>query len=234
MSKSHAQQWTIVEVIERPPAAAVGALAEFATTQIADSGGPVGVVGPGLGRIAGGAEFCGPAVTVWTRPGDILFMLKMPEVTQSGDVVAVDGGGRADAAILGDILAGAVARRGVVGIVVDGAVRDVEGIDQVGIPTFARNAHPATGSNEGPGALNVPVQVGGVTVHPGDVIRGDSSGVVVVPRAHLDTVIALTREVAQRETAWRQALADGASVAAATGAHALIEARRERSGGPAA
>jgi 4-hydroxy-4-methyl-2-oxoglutarate aldolase len=226
MSKSHAQQWAIVVAIERPPAAAVGVLAQFSTTQIADCGGPVGVVGPGLGRIAGGAEFCGPAVTVWTRPGDILFMLKMPEVTQSGDVVAVDGGGRADAAILGDILAGAVARRGVVGIVVDGAVRDINGIDEVGIPTFARNAHPATGSNEGPGALNVPVQVGGVTVHPGDVIRGDSSGVVVVPREHLDIVIALTREIAQRETAWRQALADGASVAAATGAEALIEERR--------
>ena len=232
MSKSHAQQWTIVVAIERPPAAAVGALAEFSTTQIADCGGPVGVVGPGLGRIAGGAEFCGPAVTVWTRPGDILFMLKMPEVTQSGDVVAVDGGGRADAAILGDILAGAVARRGVVGIVVDGAVRDIDGIDEVGIPTFARNPHPATGSNEGPGALNVPVQVGGVTVHPGDVIRGDSSGVVVVPREHLDVVIASTREVAQRETAWRQALADGASVAAATGAEALVEERRKATATP--
>jgi 4-hydroxy-4-methyl-2-oxoglutarate aldolase len=63
MSKSHAQQWTIVEEIERPPAAAVSALAQFTTTQIADCGGPVGVVEPGLGRIAGGAEFCGPAVT---------------------------------------------------------------------------------------------------------------------------------------------------------------------------
>jgi 4-hydroxy-4-methyl-2-oxoglutarate aldolase len=226
MSKSHAQQWTIVEEIERPPAAAVAALAEFPTTQIADCGGPVGVVGPGIGRIAGGAEFCGTAVTVWTKPGDILFMLKMPEVTRSGDVVAVDGGGRADAAIFGDILAGTVAGRGVVGIVVDGAVRDIAGIDEVGVPTFARNAHPATGSNQGPGAINVPVQVGGVTVHPGDVIRGDSSGLVVVPRAHVDSVIRLTREVAQRENAWRQALADGASVAAATGAQALIEARR--------
>jgi regulator of RNase E activity RraA len=183
------------------------------------------VVGPGLGRIAGGAEFCGPAVTVWTKPGDILFVLKMPDVTRPGDVVAVDGGGRADAAILGDILAGAVAARGVVGIVVDGAVRDIGGIDQVGVPTFARNAHPATGSNEGPGAINVPVQVGGVVVHPGDVIRGDASGLVVVPREHLDTVIAMTRTVEQREVAWRQAVADGVSIAAATGADAVIDER---------
>jgi 4-hydroxy-4-methyl-2-oxoglutarate aldolase len=226
VSRSHAQQWTIVEAVERPPAAAVAALAEFPTTQIADCGGPVGVVGPGLGRIAGGAQFCGPAVTVWIKPGDILFMLKMPELTRAGDVVAVDGGGRADAAVLGDIMAGDLARRGVAGIVVDGAVRDLEGIDEVGIPTFARNAYPTTGSNEGPGAINVPVQVGGVAVHPGDVVRGDVSGVVVVPREHLETVLALTRAVAEREAAWRQAMADGATMAAATGADALIEERR--------
>ena len=225
MSRGHAQQWTVVEAIERPPAEAVAALAGFATTQIADCGGPVGVVGPGIGRIAGGAEFCGPAVTVWTKPGDILFVLKMPDVTRPGDVVAVDGGGRADAAVLGDIISGALVRGGVVGVVVDGAVRDVEGIDEVGLPTFARGTHPATGSNEGPGAINVPVQVGGVVVHPGDVIRGDASGLVVVPREHLDTVIAMTRTVEQREVAWRQAVADGVSIAAATGADAVIEGR---------
>jgi regulator of RNase E activity RraA len=226
MSRGHAQQWTVVEAIERPPAEAVAALAGFATTQIADCGGPVGVVGPGIGRIAGGAEFCGPAVTVWTKPGDILFVLKMPDVTRPGDVVAVDGGGRADAAVLGDIISGALVRGGVVGVVVDGAVRDVEGIDEVGLPTFARGTHPATGSNEGPGAINVPVQVGGVVVHPGDVVRGDASGVVVVPREHLDTVIAMARTVEQREVAWRQAVADGVSIAAATGADAVIAERR--------
>ena len=230
MSKGHAQQWTVVEAIERPPAAAVADLAGFATTQIADCGGPVGVVGPGLGRIAGGAEFCGPAVTLWTKPGDILFVLKVPDLAQPGDVVAVDGGGRADAAVLGDIVAGALAGRGVVGVVVDGAVRDVDGIDEVGLPTFARGTHPATGSNEGPGAINVPVQLGGVAVRPGDVVRGDASGVVVVPREHLDSVIALTRAVEQREAAWRQAVADGVSLAAATGVDAVIA---ERSGAAA-
>ena len=232
MSRWHPQQWTVVEAIERPPAAAVTALAGFATTQIADCGGPVGVVGPGLGRIAGGAEFCGPAVTLWTKPGDILFVLKVPDVTRPGDVVAVDGGGRADAAVLGDIVAGALARRGVVGVVVDGAVRDVEGIDEVGLPTFARGTHPATGSNEGPGAINVPVQLGGVAVRPGDVVRGDASGVVVVPREHLDTVLALTRTVEQREAAWRQAVADGVSLAAATGVDAVIAERSDAAATP--
>jgi 4-hydroxy-4-methyl-2-oxoglutarate aldolase len=79
----------------------------------------------------------------------------MPDLARLGDVVAVDGGGRADAALLGDIIAGALARKGIVGVVVDGAVRDVDGIDRIGLPTFARNVHPATGSNDGPDAINV-------------------------------------------------------------------------------
>ena len=232
MSRWHPQQWTVVEAIERPPAAAVTALAGFATTQIADCGGPVGVVRPGLGRIARGAEFCGPAVTLWTKPGDILFVLKVPDVTRPGDVVAVDGGGRADAAVLGDIVSGALARGGVVGVVVDGAVRDVDGIDEVGLPTFARGTHPATGSNEGPGAINVPVKVGGVVVRPGDVVHGDASGVLDVPREHLDTVIALIRTVEQREAAWRQAVADGVSLAAATGVDAVIAERSDAAATP--
>jgi regulator of RNase E activity RraA len=76
------------------------------------------------------------------------------------------------------------------------------------------------------------VQVGGVVVHPGDVVRGDASGVVVVPREHLDTVVAMTRTVEQREVAWRQAVADGVSIAAATGADAVIAERSNAAATP--
>lgn len=217
MSKSHPQQWVINENIERADPAAVAALREFDTTQIADSGGPVGVVGPALRHLAGGAEICGTAVTVWTKPGDILFVLKATDVIEAGDVLVVDGGGRPDAALIGDIVGQTIADLGCVGLVVDGAIRDVAGIDRAGLPTFAGNAHPATGSNQGPGAINVPVQCGGVAVHPGDVIRGDASGVVVIPRDDVAQVIELTRAVAERETAWRAAIAGGTSLPRATG-----------------
>lgn len=222
MSRSHARQWTVIETVDRPDPAMVAALREFATTQIADSGGPVGVVGPALRRLAGGTEICGPAVTVWTKPGDILFVLKAPDLIGAGDVLVIDGGGREDAAIVGDIVGGAIRARGCTGLVVDGAVRDVDGLDELGLPTFARGVHPATGSNQGPGAINVAVQVGGVAVHPGDVVRGDASGLVVVPREHLAAVLDLTRAVAEREAAWRAAVAGGATLAAATGVDELI------------
>jgi 4-hydroxy-4-methyl-2-oxoglutarate aldolase len=230
MSKSHPQQWAIVTDDHRPALASVAALGTFPTTQIADCGGPVAVVGPGIVRLAGSTGFCGPALTVWTRPGDILFVLKAPDLAREGDVLVVDGGGRADAAVLGDIVSSVLDRAGVVGTVVDGAIRDLDGIDDVGTPTFARNAHPATGSNEGPGAINVTVQIGGVTVRPGDVVRGDASGVVVVPREHLDEVITLTRAVDERESAWLETIRGGASLSAATGVDAVIQEKQQAAG----
>jgi 4-hydroxy-4-methyl-2-oxoglutarate aldolase len=227
VSKSHPQQNTINDAIERPDAAAVAALRAFSTTQIADSGVPVGVVGPGISRLAGGRECCGPAVTVWTKPGDILYVLKSADLISAGDVLVVDSGGRTDAAVIGDIVGATIAGLGCAGLVVDGAVRDLDGIDETGIPTFARGAHPATGSNQGPGAINVPIQIGGVAVHPGDVIRGDSSGIVVVPREQAAAVAELTRAVAEREDAWRAAIAAGQPLPAATGIDAILDAQRD-------
>jgi regulator of RNase E activity RraA len=211
----------------------VAELGGLATTQVADCGGPVGVVGPGIRRLAGGAGMCGPAVTVWTKPGDILFVLKAVDLVTPGDVLLIDGGGREDAAVIGDIVGKALADLGCVGLVVDGAIRDVDGIDEVGLPAFARAAHPATGSNNGPGAINVPVQCGGVAVSPGDVVHADGSGVVVVPRERLAEVVALASAVDERETAWRAAIAGGESLPSATGIDALLAELRTREEPPA-
>jgi 4-hydroxy-4-methyl-2-oxoglutarate aldolase len=233
MSKSHPQQWEMNTAVERPDPRLVAALGGLATTQIADCGGPVGVVGPGIRKLAGSMGMCGPAVTVWTKPGDILMVLKAVDMVERGDVLVVDGGGRVDAAVIGDIVGQTIADLGCVGLVVDGAVRDVDGLDAAGLPTFARGAHPATGSNQGPGAINVNVQCGGVTVRPGDVVRGDASGVVVVPREHLAEVVGLAAAVAEREAAWRAAIADGEPLPSATGIDDLIATLRVRTEPPA-
>jgi RraA family protein len=222
VSKSHPEQWTVREVAERPDRSLVTALREFATTQLADCGGPVAIMAPPLRHLAGGTQLCGPAVTVWTKPGDILYVLKAADLIADGDVLVVDGGSRPDAAVIGDIAGQALADLGCDGLVVDGAVRDLDGLDAIGLPTFAIGAHPATGSNQGPGAVNVVVQCGAVTVRPGDVVRGDASGLVVVPKEHLASVLAMTQAVADRERDWRQAIARGARMPAATGIDDLI------------
>lgn len=227
MTKSHPHQWAIRDGAARPDPETVAEFTKYPTTQIADCGGPVSVVGPAIGHLAGGVEVCGPAMTLWTRPGDILFPLKSPDLVQPGDVVVIDGGGRDDAAVVGDILSATLSALGCQGVVVDGAVRDLDGIDDVGLPVFARCAYPTTGSIQGPGALNIPIQCGGVLVNPGDLVRADRSGVVVVPREHLAEVLQLTRAVAQRETEWRAAVQAGATLPSATGVDQLISRLRE-------
>jgi 4-hydroxy-4-methyl-2-oxoglutarate aldolase len=222
VSKSHPEQWAIREVADRPDRSLVAVLREFATTQIADCGGPVAIMAPPLRHLAGGAQLCGPAVTVWTKPGDILYVLKAVDLIAPGDVLVVDGGSRLDAAVIGDIAGQALTGLGCDGLVVDGAVRDLDGLEALGLPTFALGSHPATGSNQGPGAINVVVQCGGVTIRPGDVVRGDASGVVVVPRERLAEVLTMTEVVADRERQWRRAIAGGASLPAATGIDDLI------------
>jgi len=225
MSKSHPEQWAINEVDTSGAEDLVRALAEFPTTQIADAGAPISVVGPGIVPVAGGNEICGTAVTVWVKPGDILYILKAAEFARPGSVLVVDAGGRLDAAVVGDFFAGSVAKGGGVGIIVDGVVRDVDGIDEIGIPTFARGTYPTTASNEGPGAINIGIQLGGVRVEPGDIIRADRNGCVVIPRRHAEETLRLTREVAARETAWQREIEAGKTLASGTGVDAVLAQR---------
>ena len=234
MSRSHPQQWSVNPSTVSPDPDALAALASLPTTQIADAGGPVGVVGPGIAPVTAETEICGRAVTLWTKPGDILFVLKAPDLIEPGDVLVVDGGGRLDAAIIGDILGGLAQARGAVGLVVDGAVRDVVDLRALGLPTFARGVHPATASKEGPGALNVPIQCGGVVVEPGDVVRADASGVVIIPRESAADVVERTRAVDANERHWRQVIDGGGSLTAELGIDEQIARfSREPEGPPA-
>jgi regulator of RNase E activity RraA len=106
-------------------------------------------------------------------------------------------------------------------------VRDTDGLDQLGLPTFARGTYPATGSNEGPGALNVPIQCGGVGIEPGDIIRGDASGLVVIPRRAAHEVLELTKAVDERERDWSDGVANGTPLSATLGIDAKIAARNK-------
>lgn len=214
MSRSHPHQWVVNTAVTRPNQDVIEAFRAFPTTQIADSGGAVGVVGPGIAPLTDAVEMCGPATTIWTKPGDILFVLKAPDLVERGDVVVIDSGARLDAAVIGDIVGGVMARAGADGLIVDGAVRDLDGLRELGIPTFARGVHPATGSKDGPGALNVPIQCGAVAVEPGDIIRGDASGLVVIPQRQAEKVLDLCRRVAENESRWKAGLADGIPLSA--------------------
>ena len=108
--------------------------------------------------------------------------------------MVIDAGGGGDACVIGERLGYFMKRNGAVGIVCDGAIRDSQGMIDLAPPTFARSVCVRIFGSRGPGAINVPVQCGGVPVNPGDVVIGDRDGVVVVPRADAAGVLALADE----------------------------------------
>ena len=142
-----------------------------------------------------GARVAGQAVTARFLPWRKDIWEAMPEEERSvppyrhaieelepGDVLVLDQMGRLEGASIGDILAARIKARGGVGVVIDGAVRDQWGMDEVGLPVFARGLDPVPCPYYVINTdANVPIQCGGVLVMPGDIILADSDGVVVIP-----------------------------------------------------
>lgn len=190
----HQKHWKVVHRIERPSNELVKRFALLATAQIADSMGRHGVMHHEIKPLCPDMHVAGPAITVLTRPGDALFVQKAIEVCQEGDVVVIDASGYRDVAALGERLAYYFQRRGIGGIVCDGAIRDSQGIVDRGIPTFSRGVCIKIFGSEGPGAINVPIPCGGIVVNPGDIVVGDRDGVVIVPREDSPRVVELAEK----------------------------------------
>ena len=130
-----------------------------------------------------------------------------------GDVIVVDHGGRLDVSGWGDILSTAAKLRGLAGVVVDGACRDVDGSAAVGFPVYARGAVPMTARGRiVEESYNQPIQCGGVAVHPGDVLIADGSGVVFIAQERLDEVLQVAEELAAREQAMLEAIRAGVPI----------------------
>jgi regulator of RNase E activity RraA len=179
---------------------------ELPTSILSDSMERAGGVS-GVHWVPGGRwpRVAGPALTVRTRPGDNLVVHRALDLAGPGDVVVVDGGGALDRALLGEIMARYAATRGVAALVVDGAVRDVEGLAAGPLPVFARGINHLGPYKDGPGELYGPVHVGGSVVRSGDIVVGDADGVAVLPRERAAEVVATGRErLAEEEAVFAQ------------------------------
>lgn len=124
----------------------------------------------------------GCAFTVKTRPGDNLMLHKALEMAQAGDVIVVDAQGDLNNAITGEIMMLQATVNGLAGVVIDGAIRDAEAISELSMPVYAAGVQPKGPYKDGPGEINVPICCGGVVVNPGDIMVGDSDGLVVIPQ----------------------------------------------------
>jgi len=171
-----------------------------------------GVAHPEIKPLRPEMRLCGPALTVLTQPGDALYVQKAIDLVQPGDVVVIDATGSRDVAVIGERLASFMKWKGAAGIVVDGAVRDSMGIVAEDIPTFCLACCIRIFGSKGPGAINAPVTVGGMPVHPGDLVLGDADGIVIVPREDADRVIELADEHLAHELSRLEQVRSGKSV----------------------
>lgn len=180
---------------------------------------PRGVMG--VARLTTKKRVFGRAVTVKL----VLFSGDIPkrhlgtaaiEAARPGDVIVVEHRARSDCAGWGGLLSTAANASGVSGVIVDGLVRDVDESEQLGFPVFARGATPVTARGKVVElATNIPVELGEVTVTPGDYVMADGSGVAVIPAERLDEVMAEARAMTVFEDGIRERLAAGASIGSA-------------------
>lgn len=172
----------------------------IASPNLADAMGRFNFMDPGIvSRTA--LSLCGVAVTVNARPADNLMVHKALQVAEPGEIVVVSTGGNITSAVFGELMCHTAAAKKLGGLVVDGAVRDVDGIAALNMPVFSRSVCAGSCDKDGPGEINVPISCGGVVVMPGDIIVGDMHGVVVVPRADAERVLELAAQLIAREAA---------------------------------
>jgi regulator of RNase E activity RraA len=188
-------------VLPSPPRLSDSLVARFrgmASSNVADAMGRFNFMESAI-LSRSGLPLAGLAVTVNCRPADNLMVHKALQVAQPGDIVVVATGGNSSSAVFGELMCHTAAARKLGGIVVDGAVRDVEGITRLRFPAFSRSVSPGACDKDGPGEINVPISCGGTVVMPGDIVVGDADGVAVVPRAHAEQVLTLVAELVERE-----------------------------------
>lgn len=146
----------------------------------------------------------GSAFTVRVPPGDNLMVHAAVDYAQDGDILVVDARGDTEYSLGGALLCGIAKRHGVRGFVLDGVYRDGGEMQEYDFPVFGRGLQPKPGKKLGPGEIGTVVNLGGVPVHPGDIVVADAEGVVVVPLEYAEAVLAK----AQERVAWDAAKAD--------------------------
>lgn len=151
----------------------------------------------------------GPASTLRVHPADILMVAKAVSMTSRARVLVIDGQGELNTALWGGIITVAARVKGLAGVVIDGAIRDLEEIRRDPFPVFARAVVPNAGGAEYRGEINVSVQCGGVVVNPGDWVVGDEDGVVVIPASRLLEVLGAAERLQKVEKKLGRAVRGG-------------------------
>jgi 3-hexulose-6-phosphate synthase/6-phospho-3-hexuloisomerase len=169
-----------------------------------------------LVSICGDVKAVGRAVTVQTIAGDWAKPVEAIDVAGEGDVLVINNDGATHVAPWGELATRSCINRGIAGVVIDGAVRDVDDIRKLGYPVFAKAAVPNAGEPKGFGEINAEITCCGVAVRAGDWIVGDENGVVVIPKERAYEVARRALEVNKTEERIREEIRRGSTLSAVT------------------
>lgn len=207
-------------------------IASIATSTLAnalDDAGYHDNVLQGIHSVVAGSRFAGPAVTVREASGEFgsfrsedFRVGAIIDAAGAGDVIVIDGGG-ALCSTWGGMASFAAKFKGVAGLVVDGAVRDLEEIIEFDFPVFARHMVPTTGRlRMKVEAINEPIVVYGVRVEPGDIIVGDGTGLVCLPRDDAEKIVGVAEQIGQDDASALEDMKAGMSFSEAMSKYTKI------------
>jgi 4-hydroxy-4-methyl-2-oxoglutarate aldolase len=204
-----ASKTVVITKFARTTAQQLAELKAFGVATVHDAQDRTGLLAPYMRPIYPGAKIAGSAVTVLSHPGDNIMMHVAASVCQPGDVIVVALTAPNTDSMLGDLLATSFRARGAVGAVIDAGVRDIAELASMKFPVWSKNISAKCCVKETLGSVNVPVVCAGALIHPGDAIIADDDGVVVVPRATVEEVIAAAKLKEERDATQRTRLAAG-------------------------
>lgn len=187
----------IITKIDRAKAAEVEALSRFGSATIHEAQGRLGALSSRIKPIDRDMTVCGPAFTVLSAPRDNIMLQLAIHFAQAGDVIVMSAGEYEEAGCFGDVLGNACLAKGIAGVITDTGVRDTQELIRLGLPVFSASICIKGTVKETLGQINGEIVIGGEIVRPGDVIKGDADGVVVVRRE--DAADAARRSAARED-----------------------------------
>jgi len=199
-------------VVTNPPRAditEVDRLAGYGVATVHEAIGRSGYLGAGLRPIQQGTRIAGTALTVVCWPGDNLMIHVAVEQAKPGDIIVVTTTSPSSDGGFGELLATSLAARGVRGLVMGAGLRDTRELRDMGFPAWTAHVSAQGTVKETPGAVNVPVVIGGQVVRPGDAIVADDDGACVVPRLDVAKAVSASAARVAKEDATRRRLAAG-------------------------
>lgn len=172
----------VVDGWERADLALLEAISHYPVALMGDTVKRMGMMVSAIHHVAGKASFYGTVLPVLTREGDNLAIHRALDEARPGDVLVINANSETNRAVFGDLLGEVCLARQIAAVVIDGAVRDVEELGTMGLPTYARGVNPAGPSKYGPGTVGAAIACGNVVCNAGDAIFGDRDGVIVIAR----------------------------------------------------